>query len=111
MSNWFEHLKVNDHVIVSSGVSSMQLKQVAKLTKTMIVLNDNQRFRLADGNLVGGSIWSTVSLLEATPELIHTINIRAKRRQLQRVAWDTLDEETVEQVFALIKSKNVGTAG
>lgn len=105
MSNWVENLKVGDGVIVSRGEDSIQLKKVDKITKTMIVLNDNQRFRITNGNLVGGSVWSTTSLLQATDERIHAIAIRNKRIRLSRIDWAEIDDETIQQVFSLVKGK------
>lgn len=68
---FLKQLKVGDKVLVF-GRYAEQLRKVKKITKTMIILDNDNRFNLKSGHAVGAGIWDTTHLSECTPENMAT---------------------------------------
>jgi hypothetical protein len=70
MNEWIQNLKAGDHVIVSNGGYGYvrTTGQVERVTNTLVVLSNGERYRRRDGRRAGSSSWSGAYLREATPE-------------------------------------------
>ncbi len=101
--SWLEELKPGDSVVVNAPLGSESIGKVARVTKTMIVLDSGGRFqRSGFGGRIGRSSgFHRSNLAEATPEARDRIRHANLANNLRHVDWKTLSLETLEQVSAI----------
>jgi hypothetical protein len=80
---WLNELKVGDEVaIAGSGMSGREyrLRKVARLTKTVIILDDDSRYNRATGwTKSGSSSWSRTWIVPVTPEVANKVEYETLR--------------------------------
>lgn len=101
--SWLEELKPGDSVVVSAGLGKESIGKVARVTKTMIILDSGSRFeRGRFGSSVGsGSSFHRSHLTEATSEARDRVRHAKLANSLRRVDWNTLSIETLERVYEI----------
>jgi len=82
MTKQLSDLKEGDQVFVRNyrcgGDDSIET--IERITKTQIILPHNNRFRIKDGNEIGGDIWWKKSIQPATAELIADVERQNKTK-------------------------------
>ena len=105
MVDWLSELKVGDRVIVSSNRNYDYLKKVKRLTKTVIVLDNNMRYNRSTGGGKGEDAWSMTSLMEANPTNItilkEVIEKRKLIRDLQTTAFTKLSNRAMKAMLKI----------
>ena len=76
---WLDSLKAGDQVIVDGD--ELELRAVARTTKTLIVIGE-EKFRRSDGTTMRGDVWRPRSLRQPTDELLS----RCEQLRLKRAA-------------------------
>lgn len=109
MNEWLDNLNVGDKVVIRGGgvTDRWFCSTVARLTKTLIFITANMKFRRRDGR--SPSEWATGCLLEPTPENLERVeqeNLKISQMraalQLQQYAWHELPLETLEKIKKLL---------
>jgi hypothetical protein len=110
---WLQNLKVGDRVIEDLGFDGKFIARVRRLTKTQIIVNHNgfvkdyeTKYRLADGFSVGGDIWSTHLIREATPEAIAAVEEEQYRRRfrnkISHLSWADVPLDKLKQIREIV---------
>lgn len=98
---WLESLKPGDAVIVS-GRHGDSIRRVARITATMVVLDNGVRFSRKHGGETGGSTWYTNTLEQPTPEKVQAIKESVRRKgliaTLRSVDWTNMDTGRLAEV-------------
>ena len=84
MRKQLSDLKVGDLVIHKNclGSTTQSLEPIHRLTKTQVILSRDRRFRIKDGELVGGrNRWDRYWIEPTTPELIAEVERINKIKQ------------------------------
>ncbi|NVL49893.1 hypothetical protein F2S72_09085 [Pseudomonas syringae pv. actinidiae] len=95
LTQYLSNLKEGDMVFTTVDSKSIYRHRVARVTKTQLVLESNARYKIADGNMVGGTSWSRDRILVPTP----VIEAAWRRQYLDRWA-----EKTFPGLFASLTS-------
>jgi hypothetical protein len=82
MNDWLKELKVGDEVFVMRSGWGVQghYAKVIRLTKTLIITQkglSKEKWRISDGGIPGGSVWSQTHLAQVTPELKNEIEVQS----------------------------------
>lgn len=89
---WLASLKVGDRVMVGGRWNSYdEIRRVARITATQIVLDDTHgsRFRRRDGGGLGGD---RRFVREVTPEAEHKFNVDKARETLRYTRWERIPD-------------------
>jgi hypothetical protein len=80
---------------------------IERLTPTQAVIEHNRRIRLADGSIVGADRWAPSIAFTPTDEELAELKrkrlYRDRREQLRQVNWQTVDDATIDRVWAALK--------
>lgn len=99
-------LKEGDEIFIARR-AAVQKRRVARLTKTQIVLTTGGRYKLANGDGIGGVSWETNRVILPTPE------VRNRWQQLRLARWakdvfpaqfDTLTAEQQVELYRHVKA-------
>ena len=106
---WIESLQVGDEVAIRNGhgIADYSIHRVEKLTPTQIVVNyggDDLRFRRSNGWRIGGPTWSSISMVQATPEIRQRIEFVRAERYLRAVNWRDLSPTQVISIATDVRS-------
>lgn len=106
MSNWKQELKKGDKVIVAAKYNHY-VKTVVRTTKTQIVLDDNTKYRISNGNLVGGGDWCTERIIQYSEEREQKINEDRIRQtiinKLDRITFSDLSTDQLKEIYKVIQ--------
>jgi hypothetical protein len=104
-------LVAGDKVIVRSRYGS-RVVDVAKVTKTMVVLKDSGRYRINNGSQITTAHWNTSRISIPTDEKIEEITKELARQtmayDLTKVAWSKKDFDYLSKVKGFIKKLDSG---
>ena len=103
MSEWLENLKVGDQVVVMSGGGYMSrdyVSTVKRLTKTLIVTENDRGFRRSDGRSPGGIYHDFLE--EPTLQRLGQIKQIWLATKLKAFSWKLLPLETLEAINNLL---------
>lgn len=101
-------LKPGDKVITHDRYNTM-VRTVSKITKTMVVLDNGERFNRESGREVGRSdIWYWTSLEQYTEERENTLAyekklVLARTFIRNNVSWKSMPDEVVLAVLELVQ--------
>lgn len=102
-------LKVGDEVIYqrkSDGPD--RIKEITRVTNTMIVIDDGTRFSRKDGFAKGGHAWDYSRIYVATYDKIESILAREYKdgliRKIKSKKLDDMPAEILEEVLSLFNS-------
>ena len=110
-NDWVRTLSAGDLLFVKSNsiYSSLSLHTVKRLTKTLVVLDNEYRFRKKDGVSVGSSDFIRSYLVQATPELMASVATRRIRKQrlavLSGTEWRLYPDEFLGKILTLIEKE------
>ena len=112
--NELENVKVGDLMIVSGGSAFGEcLREVERVTKSQIVVNDKRRYRKKDGRLVGGVGWFCSYIRPATEKDIDFFNKVKQKNKLiafiKEVAWCNLSLDSLQTICDVVK-KEIGNS-
>lgn len=83
------------------------LYKIERLTPTQAVIAHNQRIRLTDGSIVGADRWAPSCAFTPTDEELAELKRRSlyrdRREQLRQVNWNTVDDATIDRVWAALR--------
>jgi hypothetical protein len=101
---WLRSLKAGDEVAVYAGYvyGSYTFTTVARTTKTMVVTADGSRYRIQNGDAVGGDSYRQDRLVQPTEELKGKVRQRALAESMPRQPWAKVPLEILEQIQALV---------
>ena len=110
-SEWIKELKKGDKVIVSGTRQPSRVATIERFTKTQIIVDGGSKFRLSDGEGVGGSVWCYSCIDQATDEAIAEIKEQEKVRKYSRlledkVKFSSYTGEQLEQIFDMFTDFN-----
>jgi hypothetical protein len=112
-NDWLAQLKEGDTVL-AIGRSSESVRRVQRLTATLIVLDNGDRFNRKYGSSTGTDAWTSVHLAEATPEHIERIRTEGKRQRLaqslSRRNWLNLPLPVLEEINAVLENRHAEQA-
>lgn len=84
-----------------------KLYQIERMTPTQAVIAHNQRIRRTDGSILGVDRWAPSLAFtpndEELAELKRKRLYRDRREQLRQVNWLTVDDATIDSVWAALK--------
>ena len=86
-TTWFANLKVGDEVAVVSRWMGVSILSVERITKTLIVLTDGQKFNIVSGRAPGTG-YSKNSIKPVTQEIRAGVEGRNIRNTLAMIAKD-----------------------
>lgn len=108
--DWLKNLKPGNKVIMNNYYGET-IAVVERTTKTQIVLKGiGVKFKKSSGYRVGGDVWSTMSINEATPERIAEVQIKKRKQFLRQKIKelfpkiDSLDK--LEQIYEVMKDES-----
>ena len=100
-----ENIKVGDRVIERVRYGK-NVRTVKRLTKTLVVLDDDSKYRKDDGRLLGGHDFFIPSIKIATPEELAKIEEEKKRgyliARIRDYSFDKLSTEKLEKIYEMI---------
>lgn len=97
MTNWEAGMKVR----VRWGASDERIHNIARVTKTLVVLDNGTRYNMS-GRQIGVSSYQTKDIYPATAEDLKRVKLRVIAQNLGRVKWAELDEDTLIRVGELV---------
>lgn len=112
MFDFLKSLKAGDSVI-RSGASiygGASVEVVERVTPTMIVLKSGERFDKKWGHPVGDRPkFCTVTLCEATADMLVKIRTTQELRRLQNVDWRNVDAATRRRICYILHEAEAAT--
>ena len=104
MSEWLDKLQVGDEVVIGGGLAGIPpyISKVARLTATLFVTEDDQRFRRKDGFTLGSGYYRRF-LQEPTQELRASVAQQNLASHLRRVQWHDLPLDKLRAVVKLLQ--------
>ena len=104
MKEWLNNLKVNDKVIISSNYHSPRVTIIKRITKTMIILVNGERFNKITGYVLGAGSWSTIILEEYNEEKVKKIKrVNQEKYLLVNITKINLSKLTEEELIIMCK--------
>jgi hypothetical protein len=98
MINDLEDVKEGDILGIYGFNSLSYTVKVARVTKTLIILDNGSRYR-KDGYEVGTeSYWSVARLVKITPEMIQQLKHRKLVLTMEKVNWSKVTLENLEAI-------------
>lgn len=114
-TTWIENLKPGDEVYVVSGGglgTTSTLRRVARMTPTQVLVEGHDpqhpwRYRRRDGCLVGGGMWLSEFIVQATPEMRAEVALKRRRQHAKRVIreanWSRLSDDALFHCAEIIE--------
>lgn len=105
-----EKLRVGMPVVIEDkGREKRILSEVERVTDTQIVIKGfTTKFRRKDGTEVGGTSWSALCIIDATPAEMQRMRAAERRSAMlatiRNVDFKKLDNATLEQVIEVLKA-------
>lgn len=100
---WLSNLAANDTVIINSRRGKLSIDKVARVTKTLIILNNyNGKFRKSDGTLAGADIWNLVNLEEPDEKNVEAIHKDRLHRQIKDLLLVNLDSLPILDLLRIV---------
>jgi hypothetical protein len=85
------------------------VETIARITKTQIVLDNNSKYRISDGNVVGGDNWCTGRIMQYSEEQEQQINENKIRQtiinKLEQITFSNLSTDQLKEVYKIIQPK------
>ena len=111
MSTELKDLKVGDEVIYQRKSDGQErIKEVIRITDTMIIIDDGTRFSRKDGFMKGRSSWDYSRIYVATYDKIESIlAMEYKDGLIRKIKGKNLDDMSVEilkEVLSLLNSQS-----
>ncbi len=105
MNDFLQNLEPGDKVVqVSSGWGTDDtIQTVSRLTKTQVVLDNQRRYRKANGREVGSSGSPISYIVEFDEEKAKCIRQKSLAKKLQRFDWHRLDLHILESIAQTIR--------
>lgn len=101
-SKWLKNLKVGDEVYVQY-FSTYKSSKVKRLTNTLVILEDDRRFRKSDGFALGNNSWSTLSIVEPTESLKDKLKKENLIRYIQSLkSFDDLSTNDLQKIYDIM---------
>ena len=97
----FDDLQVGDLVIVERMLTK-NIQKVAKITKTQIILDNDEKYKKSNGYPVGPTTtWSTTHIIIPTDEMIKSVREENFKRALVRNVLNNLSPKDITYEQAL----------
>ena len=103
--DWLQSLKTGDDVAIETITGGYVLREVARLTKTQIVLDNLQKFYISSGQLVGGSHYRSTSIIPVTAEIKETIERSTLIYNIRKSHLYEISTESLRQILSIIESE------
>ena len=103
--DWLQSLKTGDDVAIETITGGYVLREVARLTKTQIVLDNLQKFYISSGQLVGGSHYRSTSIIPVTAEIKETIERSTLIYGIRKSHLYDISTESLRQILSIIESE------
>jgi len=103
--DWLKSLKPGDKVAIETITGGYVLREVARLTKTQIVLDNCQKFYISSGQLVGGSHYRSTSIIPVTAEIKQTIERSILIYNIRKSHLYDISTESLRQILSIIESE------
>lgn len=105
-TEYLSNLKEGDVVITVLNSSALSRERVAKVTKTQIVLSTATRYKISDGNKIGGVSWQSDRIIAPTPAVVAEWRKQYLARWADKSFPELFAALTPEQQYALHKQVN-----
>lgn len=97
---WITNLKPGDKVCLDyDGIGT-----VARVTKTMIVLDNKLRFNINSGWSVGTTLYGSHYIQPITDEVIERVKIKRINKFIVNFKYENLNQDQKNKVYELLKS-------
>ena len=103
--DWLQSLKTGDDVAIETITGGYVLREVARLTKTQIVLDNLHKFYISSGQLVGGSHYRSTSIIPVTAEIKETIERSTLIYGIRKSHLYDISTESLRQILSIIESE------
>lgn len=100
-NDWLDKLKLGDEVIVCGGFDDGYPAKVKRFTKTLIILEDDSRFRKKYGGQQGSG-YHRGFLLQPSQERLDRILHRRWAVKLANYKWKNESLETLAKIVVLL---------
>lgn len=101
-----ENAQIGDTLVVCYG-SAKSIREVTRITKTMIIVFGHIKYRKSDGHLVGGDSWDTNTIRYPHSEM-ELYEIRQETRlshmcsKLEKHSWITEDRDLIVKIAKMV---------
>jgi hypothetical protein len=105
-TTWIRNLKVGDSVIVGS----FDIGTVKRFTKTQVILESEDKFRISDGKVVGAEAesWHPLQIREATEDRITKIRKKILKgkllARLKKVDMEAMSIDKLEKILEVAET-------
>lgn len=104
MNNEFlEKLKPGDKVIIERSFGRRKLATVERITKTMIITQESQRFNRRDGHTVGPKSYGSAWLLEPTQERLDEVEKFRLMAKLRSTDWEKYSLSELQEIDKILR--------
>ena len=103
--DWLKSLKPGDKVAIETITGSYFFKNVARLTKTQIVLDNCQKFYISSGLGVGGSVYRRISIIPVTAEIKESIERSTLIHNIRKSHLYDISTESLRHILSIIESE------
>jgi len=89
MDKWAKDLKIGDKIIISSYSRPLQISKIKRITKTLIITEDDSRFSKKWLSTVGETFYPE-KLQKWTPGIEVSIHLQENKKILIKLIYDNL---------------------
>ena len=103
--DWLQSLKTGDKVAIETITGGYVLREVARLTKTQIVLDNCQKFNISSGLIVGGSYYRSTRIIPVTAEIKEVMERSTLIYGIKKSHLYDISTESLRQILSIIESE------
>jgi len=103
--DWLKSLKPGDKVAIETITGGYVLREVVRLTKTQIVLDNSQKFYISSGIIVGGYFYHKTSIIPVTAEIKEVMERSILIYNIRKSHLYDISTESLRQILSIIESE------
>lgn len=103
--DWLKSLKPGDEVAIDTITGGYVFREVARLTKTQIVLDNAMKFYISSGLSIGGSFYHKTSIIPVTAEIKEVMERSTLIYNIRKSTINGLSIESLRKILSIIKSE------
>ena len=105
---WLESLKPGDEVCFNGSYGRLAIREVERLTKTQIILDNGAKFRRDTGWGIGCSQYHQSFIDEVTDSVRLKIKTENLRYKISEVNLKSLSNDKIERILAIVNKAENG---
>ena len=103
--DWLKSLKPGDKVAIETITGGYVLREVVRLTKTQIVLDNCQKFYISSGIIVGGSFYHKTSIVPITAEMKESLEKYRLIKIIKKYDLSLLNTSSLMEILSIMRNE------